>query len=112
VELPITILVQKGLDLGGGFIPALLEGSFADVLGNGHVGGIKFAVAYDLDFRNAGDFLANEFKNGTAEIAGDATVGFCAREFLGEERVIKPLAAGGEAMDRTRHFDVTASFSL
>ena len=69
------------------------------MFGDGYVGGVEFAVADDLDFRDAGDFLADEFKDGAAEVARDAAVGLGARELLGQESVIKPLATRGEAID-------------
>jgi hypothetical protein len=37
-----------------------------------------------------------------SELTGDAAVGLGAGELFGQEHVIKPLAAGGEAVHRTR----------
>lgn len=80
VEFAVAVPVPQGFDFGGRFVPALLEGGFADVLRHHHGGGVQFAVAEDLDLRDPVDFLAHEFEDGTAEVAGDTTVGFGTRE--------------------------------
>ena len=74
VKLPVTILVQKCLDLGRSLVPSLFQGCFPDVFGHDYVGGVELAVTNDLDFRDAGDFLTDKFKNRTPKIARDTPV--------------------------------------
>ena len=102
MELAVAVAVQERFHLGRRFVPALLERGVADVFRYGNIRRIEFAVADNLDFPDAGDFLADEFEDGTAEVARDSAIRLGTREFLGQEGVIKPLAAGGEAVHGER----------
>src|SRR2546426_7580298 len=64
-----------------------------------HVSGGEFAVADNLDVRDVGKLLADQFEDRAAEVAGDTLVGFCALESVGQESVVETLAARGEAVD-------------
>ena len=64
-----------------------------------HVSGVEFAVADNLDVRDVGNLLADQFEDRAAEVPGDALVGLRALEPIGQEAAVEPLAARGEAVD-------------
>ena len=103
VQPAVAIPVQQRLDLGWGFVPAFLERRLADVLRDGHIGRIQFAVADDLHLGDGGDLLADQLEDRAAEVAGDALVGLRILQPGAQEGVVEPLAAGGEAVDYVFH---------
>src|SRR5262249_36172135 len=98
VESAVAVLVQQCFNLSGCFVPTLLEGGLADVLRHYHVSGIEFAVTDNLDARDVGDLLPDQLKDRAAEVPSDALVGFGPLEPGGQEGVVEPLAARGEAV--------------
>ena len=58
-----------------------------------HIGGVELAVANDLDVWDIANLLPDQFKDRTAEVAGDTLVGLRALEPVGQEGMVEPLAA-------------------
>ena len=98
MESAVAVFVQERFDLGGGFIPTLLEGGLAHVLRHRHVGSVEFAVADNLDLWDIGNLLPDQFEDRTAEVAGDTLVGLRSLEAVGQEGLVEPLTARGEAV--------------
>ncbi len=55
--------MEQCLDFGWRLVPALLERGLADVLRDGDIGGVQFAIADDADLRNAGNLFADELED-------------------------------------------------
>jgi hypothetical protein len=55
--------MEQCLDFGWRLVPALLEGGFADVLGDGYIGGVQFAIADNADICYTGSLFANQLKD-------------------------------------------------
>ena len=103
VEPAIAVAVQQGLDFRRGFVPPLLQRGLAGVLRDGHIGGIKLAVADDLNLGDRRDFFANQLEDRAAEVAGDSLVALGFLESHAQERVVEALAAGRETIDDVAH---------
>jgi hypothetical protein len=61
------------------------------VLRHHHVRGVEFAVADNLDARDVGNLLADQFEDRATEVASDALVGLGALETVDQKAVVEPL---------------------
>ena len=64
-----------------------------------HISGVEFTVTDNLDVRDVGNLLPDQFEDRATEVPGDALVGLRALEPVGQEGVVEPLAARREAVD-------------
>jgi hypothetical protein len=93
MQAAIAVLVQQRFDLCGRFVPTLLEGRLTSVLRHHYVRSVQCAVADNLDARDIGNFLPDQFEDRAAKVPGNALVGSRALEPIGQKGLVETLTA-------------------
>ena len=92
MQFAVALAVQQRINLCWRFIPALLEGRLARMLGDNDGGGVQLAVADHLHFLDGRNFFTNKFENRAATVTRDAPIRLGACQLLAKEGLVEPLA--------------------
>jgi hypothetical protein len=94
-EVAVAIPVKHCLYRGRYLVSKFFQDGLPEVPRNDHVGCVQFAGADDMDFFDAGYFLADPLEKRAAEVAGDAPEGkalHSSSRGLGSRLLIAPLS--------------------